>query len=91
MFPVETNYLPFLNTDQENDSIEEQGYVEAAADAVNILLSKTRAGDILVFMPTEQDIGDTMEIIRGSNYPGVNVLPRFARLSAQEQSKGCGS
>ena len=87
MFPVETNYLPFLNTDQENDSIEDQGYVEAAADAVNTLLSKTRSGDILVFMPTEQDIGDTMEIIRGSNHPGINVMPLFARLSAHEQSK----
>ncbi len=87
MFPVETNYLPFLNREDEGESLEDQGYVEAAADAVNRLLSKTRSGDILVFMPTEQDIGDTMEIIRGKNHLGVLVLPLFARLSAKEQSK----
>jgi ATP-dependent helicase HrpA len=87
MFPVETNYQPFLNQDEERQNIEDQGYVEAAADAVNVLLSKTRNGDILVFMPTEQDIGDTMEIVRGSNHPGVSIMPLFARLSAREQSK----
>ena len=90
MFPVETNYLPFLNPKEPGESgqsIEDQGYVEAAADAVNTLLSKTRSGDVLVFMPTEQDIGDTMEIIRGHNHPGINVMPLFARLSAREQSK----
>ena len=85
MFPVETSYLPFLNREDEGESLEDQGYVEAAADAVHRLLSKTRYGDILVFMPTEQDIGDTMEIIRGKNHPGVLVLPLFARLSAKEQ------
>ncbi|MEN8210877.1 MAG: ATP-dependent RNA helicase HrpA [Thermodesulfobacteriota bacterium] len=87
MFPVETNYMSFSNKKDENENLEDANYVEAAANAVNTLLSKTRSGDILVFMPTEQDIGDTMEIIRGHNHPGVNVMPLFARLSAKEQSK----
>jgi ATP-dependent helicase HrpA len=87
MFPVETVYMPFLNKEEENATIEDQGYVEAAADAANLLLSQSRSGDILVFMPTEQDIGETMELIRGKNHPGVTVLPLFARLSATEQSK----
>ena len=30
-----------------------------------------RAGDILVFMPTEQDILETCEILEGRRYPGV--------------------
>ncbi len=87
MFPVETSYLPFVNREDEGESLEDQGYVEAAADAVNNILSKTSSGDILVFMPTEQDIGDTMEIIRGKTLSKVLVLPLFARLSAKEQSK----
>jgi ATP-dependent RNA helicase HrpA len=87
MFPVETVYMPFLNKDEENATIEDQGYVEAAADAVNLLLAQSRSGDILVFMPTEQDIGETLELIRGKNHPGVTALPLFARLSANEQSK----
>jgi len=87
MYPVETVYQPFFNREDGEQNIEDQGYVEAAADSVNMLLSKTRSGDILVFMPTEQDIGDTIEIIRGRNNPGVTILPLFARLSAKEQSK----
>ena len=87
MYPVETLYMPFLNKDDEKQTIEDQGYVEAAADAVNLLLSRPEDGDILVFMPTEQDITETMELIRGRHHPGVIVLPLFARLSAKEQSR----
>lgn len=87
MYPVETIHKPFIDTDDGNSATEDQGYVEAAADAVNTLLSQPGYGDILVFMPTEQDIGETMELIRGRLHPGVSVLPLFARLSAKEQSK----
>ncbi len=87
MYPVETIYMPFLNKEDENGTIEDQGYVEAAANAANLLVSQSRSGDILVFMPTEQDIGETIELIRGKNHPSVTVLPLFARLSANEQAK----
>ena len=87
MYPVETVYMPFLNKEDEDRTIEDQGYVEAAANAANLLISQSRSGDILVFMPTEQDIGETLELIRGKNHPGVIVLPLFARLSANEQAK----
>ncbi|MFH2058230.1 MAG: ATP-dependent RNA helicase HrpA [Pseudomonadota bacterium] len=86
-FPVETLYQPFLNPENETQTIEDQGYVEAAAQAVSTLLSRKGRGDILVFMPTEQDIGETMEILKGKAPPGVAILPLFARLSAKEQSK----
>ncbi len=39
MYPVDTLYMPFLNQEDERQTIEDQGYVEAAADAVNNLLS----------------------------------------------------
>ncbi|MBU0972583.1 MAG: ATP-dependent RNA helicase HrpA [Proteobacteria bacterium] len=87
MFPVETVYRPVLTKEEENGSIEDQGYVEAAADAVSLLVSQSRSGDILVFMPTEQDIGETMELIRGRHLSGITVLPLFARLSAGDQSR----
>ncbi len=38
-------------------------------------------------MPTEQDIGETMELLQGKQHPGITILPLFARLSAKEQSK----
>jgi ATP-dependent helicase HrpA len=87
MFPVETIYQPILGETGESQSLEDQGYVEAAADAAHALLSRTRSGDMLIFMPTEQDIGETMTLIRGHQHPGVTVLPLFARLSAREQAK----
>jgi len=87
MYPVETLYMPFLDKIEENETIEDQGYVEAAADAVNLLMTQSRSGDILVFMPTEQDIGETMELIQGRQHPGTRVLPLFARLSAKDQSR----
>ncbi|MFU8768569.1 MAG: ATP-dependent RNA helicase HrpA [Desulfotignum sp.] len=87
MFPVETIYQPILGESGEKQSPEDQGYVEAAADAAHSLLSRTRSGDMLIFMPTEQDIGETMALIRGRGHPGVTVLPLFARLSAGEQAR----
>ncbi len=87
MFPVQTLYQPFLNPDDEKQTIEDQEYVEAAANAVDILLSKRGTGDILVFMPTEQDIGEAIELIRAKKHTGASILPLFARLSAKEQNK----
>jgi ATP-dependent helicase HrpA len=91
MYPVELSYAPIISSQPKGKNREtgsdDQGYVEAAAEAAANILSQTRSGDILIFMPTEQDIGETMEILRGKNHPGVNILPLFARLSAKEQSK----
>ena len=85
MFPVETIYAPI--TGSEDGNPEDQGYVEAAGEAASNLISKTRTGDILIFMPTEQDIGETMEILRGKLRDGISILPLFARLSAKEQTR----
>lgn len=82
MYPVEVKYfLP------EPDAKNEQTHVELAALAVDRLQKKSPSGDILVFMPTEQDIRETCELIEGRKYPRVIILPLFARLSAPEQAK----
>ncbi|MBF0200282.1 MAG: ATP-dependent RNA helicase HrpA [Desulfamplus sp.] len=85
MYPVEVRYLPVDGHD--DPGVDDQGYVEASAEAVDMIQRESRDGDILIFMPTEQDITDTMEILRGRNYVGVTVLPLYARLSAGEQAK----
>ena len=90
MYPVELIYAPIEDDNTSGDSTsapDDQGYVEAAAAQVAELLMRTRTGDILIFMPTEQDIGETMEILKGKNFGGVTILPLFARLSAGEQAK----
>ncbi len=87
MFPVEVRYRPILTDTGEKQNPEDQGYVEATADVAHSLLTRTRSGDMLIFMPTEQDIGETMELLKGRQHPGVTILPLFARLSAKEQAK----
>jgi ATP-dependent helicase HrpA len=81
MFPVEVRY--------QNESLEngEATHIDLAIETVHRLQRESPFGDILVFMPTEQDIRDTCDLIEGRGYPGVTALPLFARLSAGEQSK----
>ena len=93
MFPVEMRYLqPDGKSDkrsaEKKSEDEEQSYVELAVKAIDRLQQESPyGGDILVFMPTEQDIRECCEMIGGRNYTGVTVLPLFARLSAGEQSR----
>jgi ATP-dependent helicase HrpA len=44
-------------------------------------------GDILIFMPTEQDIRETLDLLEGRSLQGTSILPLYARLGASEQSK----
>ncbi|MGM0642944.1 MAG: ATP-dependent RNA helicase HrpA [Thermodesulfobacteriota bacterium] len=90
MYPVDVRYMEGGTGEDEEgrpDEEDDQEYVEACADAVGHILSTSGYGDILVFLPTEQDIGETMELIRSRGHGGITVLPLFARLSAKEQRK----
>ena len=84
MFPVEVRYLP-LDSKFGND--EEQTHVDMAVYAVDRLLKETHSGDMLVFMPTEQDIRETCELLGEKINKNATILPLFARLSASEQSR----
>lgn len=84
MYPVDVRYLPVDHGPEENG---EQTHVEAAVSAVDKLQIENPFGDILVFMPTEQDIRETCELLEGRGFKGVTVLPLYARLSAAEQSR----
>ncbi|MDM8536729.1 ATP-dependent RNA helicase HrpA [Desulfobacterales bacterium HSG17] len=82
MFPVDVRYMTQENKDAD------QTHVDLAVKAVNKLQQESPyGGDVLVFMPTEQDIRETCEILEGRNYTGANILPLFARLSAGDQSR----
>jgi len=84
MYPVEVQYLPADNGREGNG---EQTHVELAAAAVVKLLKQTPGGDILVFMPSEQDIRETCDLIQAARPAGARVLPLFARLTANEQNR----
>ena len=44
-------------------------------------------GDVLVFLPGEREIREAAEALRKHHPPGLEILPLFARQSAQEQSR----
>ena len=84
MYPVDIQYPePEADPTQEN----ELTHVETAVRAAKRVLRQSRTGDMLVFMPTEQDIRETCELIAAENPQGVRVMPLFARLTASEQSR----
>jgi ATP-dependent helicase HrpA len=84
LFPVEVRYRP---EDPESADGEERTHVDLAIDAVEGLRKEGPSGDILVFMPTEQDIRETCERIEAAAGEDVRVLPLFARLSADLQRR----
>ena len=79
MFPVETRYM--------EDPDDDTAPIEMAGRAVDQLVSERKRGDILIFMPTEQDIRDTREVLAGRGLPATDIIPLFARLSAAEQQR----
>jgi ATP-dependent helicase HrpA len=82
LFPVDVEYMPM------DPDLEEEGeitYVDLAVDTVDKLRNRGASGDILIFMPTEQDILETCERLEGRGYPGVSILPLFARLPSSRQ------
>ena len=84
MYPVELQYSPMEPKSEEND---DPSHIEMAVRAMGRLLNQTGTGDILVFMPTEQDIRETCELINGRKYKNTVIFPLFARLAASEQSR----
>jgi ATP-dependent helicase HrpA len=83
MYPVEVKYWPPEKFSDDEDIT----HVEMAVAALDRLQQLGPFGDILVFMPTEQDIRETCDFIEGRKYKGVSVLPLFARLSSDEQKR----
>lgn len=65
---------------------EQRDLMEAVVDGVDEL-ARVGAGDILVFLPGEREIRDATEALRKHHPPHVEILPLFARLSAQEQER----
>ncbi|UAY78492.1 ATP-dependent RNA helicase HrpA [Pasteurella canis] len=78
-YPVEVRYRPVVET-------EEQDQLQAILDAVDELQTEGR-GDILIFMNGEREIRDTAEALQKQDLKHTEILPLFARLSAQEQNK----
>jgi ATP-dependent helicase HrpA len=84
MYPVEVRYRqPESGQESNNDWT----HVELAVQAVGRLLKESSKGNILVFMPTEQDIRDTCGLLEALRPKKSHVLPLYARLTAAQQAR----
>ncbi|WP_423709886.1 ATP-dependent RNA helicase HrpA [Undibacterium sp. WLX3042] len=82
LYPVEVRYRPVQDTEKD----KERDLMTAITDAVDELC-RIGSGDVLVFLPGEREIRDAAEALRKHHPPHVEILPLFARLSAQEQER----
>jgi len=79
LYPIETRYRPF---DERKDVDLNDAIVDAVDEA-----HRTGPGDVLVFLPGEREIREAAEALRKHHPPGLEILPLFARQTAQEQSR----
>jgi len=103
LYPVEIRYRPVDNADrsglnpvaakpaaapssQAQKDKDQRDLMDAVVDAVDEL-ARIGSGDVLVFLPGEREIRDAAEALRKHHPPHVEILPLFARLSAQEQER----
>ena len=83
-FPVEVRYADPGTVAGDNGEVS---HVELAVQAVAEIARERREGDVLVFMPTEQDIRDACEVLEGRVGRLAVILPLFARLTAADQAR----
>ncbi len=87
-YPVEISYHPIGDigeTGAEKDE-EQEGKIEHAVAILDELFLSRPQGDILLFLPTEQDIRQCCALLE-NRYQATTVLPLFGRLAAGDQAK----
>jgi len=76
-YPVTTHYRP-----PEEMSIDME---EAIVRAVDAFYKDKKTGDVLVFLPGEREINDTIDRLKKKHLPNTEVLPLYARLTSAQQ------
>jgi len=82
-YPVEVLYQPLQALDEEGDLPRA---IERVVEQ-EVLSNRQKQGDVLVFLPGENDIRQVAKHLRHCQWPGCEVLPLYARLSVAEQNK----
>jgi len=94
-YPVQIRYKhndALLDADAADEDDRDDSQEHEVVDAVNEL-AKEGPGDILVFLAGEREIRETADLLSESQIIGwsgreqIDVLPLFARLSAEDQMK----
>ncbi|MDR1935963.1 MAG: ATP-dependent RNA helicase HrpA [Candidatus Accumulibacter sp.] len=94
LYPVDIRYRPLdagkAGEDEEDGEDDERDLYDAIVDACDEL-NRIGPGDILVFLPGEREIREAAEALRKHTFSrggaATEILPLFARLSAEEQSR----
>ncbi len=84
-FPVEVRYRPLVSPDPEEEDLAMEDGILAAVD--ELCGEGSGGGDILVFLSGEREIRETAEALRKHHPAGTQILPLYARLSAEEQMR----
>lgn len=84
LYPVEVEYRPAEAIPRKPGDGD---YVDMAVHAAEKIQTRRRGGDVLIFMPTEQDILETCDRLEGKKFAGTTVLPLFARLPGAQQGR----
>jgi ATP-dependent helicase HrpA len=82
LYPVEVRYRPVADVDDADD----RTLMDALVDAVDECAMAGR-GDVLVFLPGEREIREAAEALRKHHPPATEILPLYARLTADEQDR----
>jgi ATP-dependent helicase HrpA len=82
-YAVETRYRPLRSSDEDE---EDRDLPQGILDALDELWRKG-PGDALVFLPGEREIREAAEALRKHHPAGVEIVPLYARLSAEEQER----
>ncbi|WP_449192975.1 ATP-dependent RNA helicase HrpA [Thauera sp.] len=100
LYPIEMRYRPVESEELDpaaaartaaakGDKSKDKGrdLMDALVDAVDEA-QRCGPGDVLVFLPGEREIREAAEALRKAHHlPGTEILPLFARQSAQEQAR----
>ncbi|HEY7087080.1 MAG TPA: ATP-dependent RNA helicase HrpA [Tepidisphaeraceae bacterium] len=83
-YPVELRYRPLQSQDPEEEDLEME---QAILGAVDELWQTGGPGDTLIFLSGEREIRETAELLRKHHPSHTEILPLYARLSADEQMR----
>ena len=100
LYPIEMRYRPVESEEIEpaaaartaaakgdRSKDRSRDLMDALVDAVDEA-QRCGPGDVLVFLPGEREIREAAEALRKAHHlPGTEILPLFARQSAQEQAR----
>jgi ATP-dependent helicase HrpA len=94
LYPVELRYRPLQTVAGDGATgaadgaaaDDERDLYDAITDACDEL-HRSGPGDVLVFLPGEREIREAAEALRKHHPPHTEILPLYARLSAEEQSR----